>query len=141
MPTPMYRLRLDFSSLVMRPPFIRSRLTQLNQKPVTFVTYFFHRGRTDLRSSLNSSRWRLEVNSKLRTPRVFARRGGQALTRTGRLSRHLTFRVWNRFEAKISAFTPLRTPMPNSTGLTSRVGSHITLQAVFRLEAATAFLG
>src|ERR1700737_4685123 len=76
-------LRLDFSSLVIRPPFIRSRLTQLNQKPVTSVTYFFHRGRTDLRSSLNCLRWRLEVNSKLRTPKVFARRGRHPPRRAG----------------------------------------------------------
>src|SRR5437667_2893331 len=37
---PMYMLMVDFSSLVIRPPFIRSRSTQLNQKPATSVTPF-----------------------------------------------------------------------------------------------------
>jgi hypothetical protein len=40
MPTPMYVLIADLPSLVIRPPFIRSRLTQLNQKPVASVTHF-----------------------------------------------------------------------------------------------------
>jgi len=40
MPTPMYVLMADLSSLVIRPPFIRSRLTQLNQKRSPPVTHF-----------------------------------------------------------------------------------------------------
>jgi hypothetical protein len=36
----MYMLMVDLSSLVIRPPFIRSRSTQLNQKPATSVTPF-----------------------------------------------------------------------------------------------------
>src|SRR5438105_4683953 len=72
MATPMYMLRVDFSSLVIRAPYIRSRSTLLNQRLATSVTYFFQQREDGLRSNLNSLRWHLEVKSKLRTRR-FAR--------------------------------------------------------------------
>src|SRR6266550_4996702 len=55
MPTPTYALRADLSSLVIRPPYIRSRSTLLNQRLATSVTIFFNRGRTDLREDWGRS--------------------------------------------------------------------------------------
>src|SRR5206468_232595 len=40
MPTPTYVLMADLSSLVIRPPYIRSQSTLLNQRLATSVTYF-----------------------------------------------------------------------------------------------------
>src|SRR5437762_12777200 len=100
---PMYVLRVDLSSLVIRPPYMGP--TKLNQKPTTFVTSFsqtsfrprpcalqgqrHHRGRLSARPATKKAANELaegeSVNAAL-SPAKFSNAAGTAAFEIGRAS-------------------------------------------------------